>query len=308
MPDVLEVKNVYKKYGKKEVVTDMSFSVKSGEIMGFLGPNGAGKTTVIKMIMGLINITKGEIKVCSHDVKKDFEKAAENFGGIIEEPVVYSELSALDNLRIFSKLYGNVTEENIQEMIKKVKLKGREKELVKTYSLGMRQRIGIAQALIHRPKLLILDEPTNGLDPEGIIELRGILKEYAKEGVAVLVSSHLLSEMEMMCDRVCIIDKGKLIEIRDLKDINNNQIDLKSYIFDTSDNNKAVEIAKKYSTYAEIIDGKLEIKLSKEDLASLNKEIIDRGIRLYTVCEKTEKLEDIYLKATSKKVGDKKDE
>ena len=304
MADILEVKNVYKKYGKKEVINDMSFSVKEGEIMGFLGPNGAGKTTVIKMIMGLINITKGEIKVCGYDVKTQFEKAAENFGGIIEEPAVYSELSAKDNLKIFSKPYKNVTKKDIDEIIKTVKLDGREKEPVKNYSLGMKQRIGIAQALIHKPKLLILDEPTNGLDPQGIIELRNILKEYAKKGVSVLVSSHLLSEMEMMCDRVCIIDKGRLIEIKELNESNITKKN--TYIIDTSDNEKAFKILGNVTNDIKIKNNKIEAIVTKETLANLNKEIIKSEILLYTVEENKEKLEDIYLKATEKKVGGKR--
>ncbi|MGL5348877.1 MAG: ABC transporter ATP-binding protein, partial [Peptostreptococcaceae bacterium] len=200
MSTVLELRNVSKIMGKKTLVEDVSFTINRGEIFGFLGPNGAGKTTTIKMITGLYKISKGEIYIDGYSIKKDFEKALSGVGGIIENPEMYGNLTGMDNLKIYARMHGNVSEDRIDEVVKLVKLGNRINDKVSKYSLGMRQRLGVAQALLHRPKLLILDEPTNGLDPMGIKELRETLRELSnKEGLAVMVSSHLLSEMELMC-------------------------------------------------------------------------------------------------------------
>ena len=218
MKNILEIKNVSKKIGKKQILKDITLEVKQGEIFGFVGPNGAGKTTLIKTMLGLYKQDSGSITINGFNIKTEFEKAMENIGAIIENPEMYDYLSGKDNLKIY-KMIGNVSDEILEEIIKTVKLENRINNKVKTYSLGMRQRLGLAQALISNPKLLILDEPTNGLDPIGIKELRELLKKISKEkNISVFVSSHILSEIELMCDRIAIIDGGSLIEIKDLKD------------------------------------------------------------------------------------------
>lgn len=223
MNKVLELKNVSKIIGKKRLVDNISFEVYKGEIFGFIGPNGAGKTTTIKMITGLYKISKGEIYIDGIEVRKDFEKALQGVGGIIENPEMYGYMSGRDNLKIFARMHDNVSAERINEVIELVKLGKRIDDKVSQYSLGMRQRLGIAQALLHKPKLLILDEPTNGLDPMGIKELREMLRKLADETeIAVLVSSHLLSEMELMCDRFGIIDEGEFIGVKTKEEINKN--------------------------------------------------------------------------------------
>lgn len=220
MKAVLELKNVSKIIGKVALVENISFKVNKGEIFGFLGPNGAGKTTTIKMITGLYNITEGEIYIDGHNVRTDFEKALNSVGAIIENPEMYGYLSGRDNLRLYARMHGVINKKRIDEVVNLVKLGNRIDDKVSRYSLGMRQRLGVAQALLHSPSLLILDEPTNGLDPMGIKELREMLRELAqKEGLSVLVSSHLLSEMELMCDRFGIIDSGNMIGIKTLEDI-----------------------------------------------------------------------------------------
>ena len=300
---VLEIKNVTKKFGKKTVVDDLSFSVNEGEIMGFLGPNGAGKTTVIKMAMGLLKITEGSISVCGYDIKKDYEKAAQNFGGIIENPEMYPELKGKTNIEVFSQLYDNVDKKRIDEVIDIVGLKDRINDPIKKYSLGMRQRIGVAQAIIHNPKLLILDEPTNGLDPAGIKELRDMLKKLAKKGTAVLVSSHLLSEMELMCDRVCIIDKGKMVDIKDLSGKSNasekvNEEEAFEYVYDTDNVGKVVEILKQNEKEASVIEEMVHVQMTRDEVARINKELIKQDVNIYTVTKKSKSLEDMFMETT----------
>ena len=172
MSEILVLKNVSKIMDKRRLVDNVTFTIKEGEIFGFIGPNGAGKTTTIKMITGLYKIDEGEIYINGKNVAKDTEKALEGIGGIIENPEMYSYMSGRDNLYVFARMHGKLHKDRIEEVIKLVKLENRIDDKVKKYSLGMRQRLGIAQALIHNPKLIILDEPTNGLDPMGIIELR----------------------------------------------------------------------------------------------------------------------------------------
>lgn len=215
--ELLKIEGVTKKIKNKTIVDDISLMVHSGEIVGFLGPNGAGKTTTIKMIMGLFSITDGSISICGHDVKTDFEEAMKNVGAIVENPDLYKRLSGKQNLEYFAAFHGKEAYENIDSVVEMVKMKERINDKVKTYSLGMRQRVGLAQALLHMPSLLVLDEPTNGLDPIGIKEMRDMLKYLATESNAgVFISSHLLSEMELICDRIYIIDNGVIIAEKEI--------------------------------------------------------------------------------------------
>lgn len=213
MSDItLSVQHLRKKIGKREIIKDISFELKSGEVFGFLGPNGAGKTTTIRMLVGLIKPTSGSIQICGYDVKKDFSKAMERLGCIVENPELYPYLTGWENLEYFARMLTNVDDTRIQEIVDLIGLTNRIHDKVKTYSLGMRQRLGIGQALLSKPKVLILDEPTNGLDPSGIREMRQFIRYLAKEeGLSVLVSSHLLSEIQLLCDRVSIILDGKII-------------------------------------------------------------------------------------------------
>ncbi|MDQ0655507.1 ABC transporter ATP-binding protein [Paenibacillus sp. W2I17] len=210
---VLSVQNLKKRIGRKWIIKDVTFDVKPGEIFGFLGPNGAGKTTTIRMLVDLIKPTEGKIKVCGYDVNRDPERALKYVGSIVENPEVYTYLTGWENLEHFARMQPGVDNERIQEVVDIVRLDQRIHDKVRTYSLGMRQRLGIAQALLGRPRLLILDEPTNGLDPKGIKELRVFIKQLASEGMAVFVSSHLLSEIQLLCDRVAIISAGRVLAV-----------------------------------------------------------------------------------------------
>lgn len=210
---VLSVRDLNKRIGRKTIIHSISFDVREGEIFGFLGPNGAGKTTTIRMLVGLIKPTSGSVEICGFDVQKQPEEALKYVGSIVENPEMYPYLTGWENLMHFARMQEGIDEQRIREVTELVHLGGRIHEKVRTYSLGMRQRLGIAQALLARPKVLILDEPTNGLDPKGIKEMRAFIRELASAGLAVFVSSHLLSEIQLLCDRVAIIGGGRELAV-----------------------------------------------------------------------------------------------
>lgn len=304
---MLEIKNVSKSFGKQKVVDNVSFDVKEGEIVGFLGPNGAGKTTTIKMILGMISIDEGSITINGYDVKKDFEKAMTYIGGIVENPDMYNYMSAVDNLKLHAKLRGI----NYSEVYNALKMVGLEKSMnqkVSKYSLGMKQRAGLALSLLHSPKVLILDEPTNGLDPVGIKELRDILKKFAKENkTAILVSSHILSEMELMCDRVAVIDKGKIVKIESL--VSNDKGEENKVVqgvIKTSKLDLAVKVLKeKLNKDASIKDEKIYVKINKGEMSSVVKELVMNDIDIEYANENEHTLEDLFFDVTK---GEKEDE
>ena len=210
---ILNCQNLYKHFGKKEILKGISFEICSGDILGFIGPNGSGKTTTIKLILGLQSIDNGSVEINGFNVVKNFEKAIEKVGAIVENPDLYMYLSGYDNLKLVANLYKGIDSKRIDEVIKLVGLENRINDKVSKYSLGMRQRLGLAQAILHKPNLLILDEPTNGLDPEGIKDLRELLVKLATtEHMGILISSHNLAELESFCTKVCIIKNGVIIE------------------------------------------------------------------------------------------------
>ena len=208
---ILVCENLKKQVKRKVIIENISFSVDKGEIVGLIGPNGAGKTTIIKSILGLINLTEGKVTINGYDIKKNFVKAIEKIGAIVENPDAYMYLSGYDNLKITANNYKGITKSRIDEVAKIVGLENRIKDKVSTYSLGMRQRLGIAEAIINNPELLILDEPTNGLDVEGIIEIRNLIKKLSHQGIAIIISSHNLTEIDNLCNRIIAIKNGKMI-------------------------------------------------------------------------------------------------
>lgn len=267
-----------------------------GDILGFIGPNGAGKTTTIKLILGLQNITSGKVYINGYDIEENFKKAIENVGTIVESPDLYMYMSGYENLKLVANLYKNVDKKRIDEIVKLVGLENRIKDKVSKYSLGMRQRLGIAQALLHRPKLLILDEPTNGLDPEGIKEVKVLLKKLAEqENMAILISSHNLAELDTFCNKISIIKNGEIVETNDIdtfkKDIKNN-----CYILEVEDS----------SVIGSIVDYKMDILtetevrvyIEKEQVPLLIKELVLRNVKIYNVSEENLSLEDAFLKKT----------
>lgn len=216
---VLSVQGLNKKIGRKTIIHNVSFEVYAGEIFGFLGPNGSGKTTTIRMLVDLIKPTEGKILVCGEDISIHPERALANVGCIVENPEMYSFMTGWENLEQFARMQPGITVARIAEVVGIVGLEQRIRDKVKTYSLGMRQRLGIAQALLGSPKLLILDEPTNGLDPKGIKELREFIRMLSAGGMSLFISSHLLSEIQLMCDRVAIIAHGEVIAVGDVDEL-----------------------------------------------------------------------------------------
>lgn len=305
METLLQLKNVSKTIRGKKIIDGLSFDVRAGEVFGFLGPNGAGKTTTIRMIVGHMGISSGDIIVCGVNVKENFEKAARHIGAIVENPELYKFLTGYQNLQQYARMSKGVTKRKIDEVIELVGLKSRIHDKVRTYSLGMRQRLGLAQSLLHDPKLLILDEPTNGLDPAGIREIRDYLRRLTKEkGLAVIVSSHLLSEMEIMCDRIAIIQNGTL---RDIQHVHEPAADEKKrYILQADDRDALLRHASAFGerSIEQVKDG-IELSLLKEEVPELIKHLTDNGIRLYEAKAVTKSLEDRFLEITEEQEGTK---
>jgi ABC-2 type transport system ATP-binding protein len=216
---VLSVQGLKKRIGRKTIIRQVSFDVLAGEIFGFLGPNGSGKTTTIRMLVDLIKPTEGKIIVCGEDISLHPERALAHIGCIVENPEMYAFMTDWENLEHFARMQAGITSARIAEVVNIVGLDQRIHDKVKTYSLGMRQRLGIAQALLGSPKLLILDEPTNGLDPKGIKELREFIRKLADGGMSLFISSHLLSEIQLMCDRVAIIAHGEVIAVGEVDEL-----------------------------------------------------------------------------------------
>jgi ABC-2 type transport system ATP-binding protein len=216
---VLRTINLSKRYGQRLAVDNLNLEVYRGEIVGFLGPNGAGKTTTIRMALGLITPTSGSVEILGQDVATSKARILPRVGALIETPALYLYMSGRDNLRATAAVLGGVPKARIETVLNMVGLQARQRDRVRTYSLGMKQRLGVAMALLQDPDVLILDEPANGLDPAGIVEMRDLLHRLASEGKTVFVSSHLLSEVQQLCTRVAIVNLGKLITESSVEDL-----------------------------------------------------------------------------------------
>jgi ABC-2 type transport system ATP-binding protein len=294
---VLELINLGKKIRKKQIVRNINITLHSSEIFGFLGPNGAGKTTTIRMIVGLIKPTEGQVNICGHSVTRDFINAMSNVGCIIESPDLYRFMTGIENLFQFSAMDKRITGSRIEEVVELVGLRNRIRDKVGTYSLGMRQRLGIAQAILSKPKLLILDEPTSGLDPAGITEFRNLIKKLAyEEGMSVFISSHLLSEAQQMCDNVAIIKQGEVIRVAGVADIIGGEI----VEWELSDVAKAMQMMVdewkiNATQYKKNI---IRASIGRNSLENINKDLIMNGIDIKYCCSKEHTLEDLFLELT----------
>lgn len=294
---VLELKNVSKSFGKRKVIDNISLKVNSGEIFGFLGPNGSGKTTTIKMILRLIDSDEGEIKVNGFDNRKQFEQAMECIGAIVENPDMYKYMSGIDNLKLHARIR-NIDERRIYEVLEMVGLRDRAKDKVGKYSLGMKQRLGLALTLLHNPKVLILDEPTNGLDPAGIKQLRDILKKIShEENVAVFVSSHILTEMQQMCDRVAVLDNGKIVKIEQITNSEEEKIETTELRLKNKE--KAIKILKeKFEVDAKVEKNNLLVTIQTEKVPEVVKELAIEDVGVKAVIPREHNLEEIFFDAT----------
>ncbi|CAM3419112.1 ABC transporter ATP-binding protein [Marinicrinis lubricantis] len=292
----LSVRGLKKVIGKREIIQGIDFDLHRGEVFGFLGPNGAGKTTTIRMLVGLIKPTSGTIKVCGYDIRKQFPEAMKQLGCIVENPELYAYLSGWDNLQYFARMAKDIDDARITEVAEWVGLKDRIHDKVKSYSLGMRQRLGIAQALLGRPKVLILDEPTNGLDPSGIREMREFIRYLAeKEGLSVFVSSHLLSEIELLCDRVAIISKGKVIRVDTVQQLLSQQERLRWRLMPQE---MGTMLLRKMAEQVEV-DGNFVITPYREPEAGYwNQQLVEAGITVLEMNRKLPSLEDLFLELT----------
>ncbi|SHN31517.1 ABC transporter ATP-binding protein [Gracilibacillus kekensis] len=292
----MELQNVHKTIGKKEIIKGLNFSIRSGEVFGFLGPNGAGKTTTIRMMVGLMKITSGDIKINGISIKDDFKGAIQHVGAIVENPEMYPFMSGWKNLKHYARMIPGITDERIKEVIKLVGLEKAIHEKVGRYSLGMRQRIGIAQALLHNPSILILDEPTNGLDPAGIREIRQYIRNLAEqEKVSVIVSSHLLSEIELMCDRIGIIKNGELVTVEEVNEEQENDQHV-TVKLEVNDNAQAMTVLRD-QLGLEVSEQQsiLMLQIEKNDVPNLVKRMVEENIEVYEVALERSSLEDKFF-------------
>lgn len=297
---VMRLKEVTKRINRKTIIDKLSFEIPKGEIFGFLGPNGAGKTTTIRMMVGLMSITSGEILINGKSIRTHFEQAIREVGAIVENPEMYKFLTGYQNLVHYARMNEGITKQRIDEVVERVGLKNRIHEKVKTYSLGMRQRLGVAQALLHKPSLLILDEPTNGLDPAGIRELREYLRKLTvEEGISVLVSSHLLAEMQMMCDRVAIIQQGKLIDVRPIHEEHHSSEE-RPVQFEVDSAEEALLLIEKEKRWRgrAVNERLLELVIERDDIPQVTKLLSEEGVLIYGIRSVTKTLEEQFLEMT----------
>lgn len=295
---VVQFVNVSKVIGGKTLIDHLTLDIPAGKVFGFLGPNGAGKTTTIRMMVGLMSMTEGDILIEGQSIRTHFEEAIAKVGAIVENPEMYKYMTGRQNLMQYARMSPGVEPERIDEVIQFVGLTGRVHEKVSTYSLGMRQRLGVAQALLHRPKLLILDEPTNGLDPQGIRELRDYLRALTREqGTTVFVSSHLLAEMELMCDAIAVIDGGKLIDVRELHTTQEAEADLIAKITVVFELDQP-ELAVQLTSSGKVEGNTWTIEADRQEVAQLNTLFVQNGIAVYAIRPIKRSLEDQFLELT----------
>ena len=299
---ILKVQNVTKVFGNRVAVNNVSFELREGEIYGLLGPNGAGKTTTMKMICGLTKITKGDIFVCGYNIEKNKEKALQNIGAIIENPLMYTYMSGYDNLKYYASLHNGIEKKDIINFARVVGLEYRLKDKVSTYSLGMRQRLGICQALLHNPKLLILDEPLSGLDPAGVKEMRDFLRMLAtKQKIAILISSHMLGEMEQLCDSICIINNGKLVETKTLKQLKQGQESSKKIKVKVDSPNYAGKIIiNEFKHKVEVAGNSILVYANESEIPNITNKLIQYNISIFGIELIYKSLEEVFLDIINK--------
>ena len=297
--DIVQTQNLTKTYGDMNRVNKVDLHVEEGEIYGFLGPNGAGKTTTLKMLLGLIKPSQGTVKIFGESLSKNRPSILKRTGSLIESPSYYGHLTGLENMRVMQRLR-NVPDQNVDEALRIVRLENHKNKKVEQYSLGMKQRLGIAMALLAFPKLLILDEPTNGLDPAGIGEIRELIKSLpSRYGMTILLSSHLLSEIEQIATSVGIISEGNLLfqgRMSSLRAKSRTAISLKTF-----DNVTAERLLINQGFSPIQSGGRLEFhNLEDTDVAEINRLLVSRDILVTRIEERKKNLEDIFLELTGK--------
>lgn len=298
---IIEISNLTKKFGKLTAVNSLNLTVYKGDVFGFLGPNGAGKSTTIRLLLTLINPTAGSIKIFNKDLNKNRNDILRKVGAIVEKPDFYLYLTAFKNLEILGKMSGaDVSKKNIMQILELVGLNERYNSKVKTYSHGMKQRLGIAQALLHNPNLIILDEPTVGLDPHGIKEVRDLIIRLSKEKkITIFLSSHILKEIELVANRMVIINKGKTVIEGNVKDLLKNSEDMVMISFGGNADLKTILTNLGYDESSfSIKENNLSINLPEDKTPSLIKNLVMNNLDIYSV-ERKNSLEDYFLKITN---------
>lgn len=297
--NVLEVNDLKKFLGKREIIKGVSFSIKAGEIFGFLGANGAGKTTTIRMLVGLIKPDSGTIKICGHDLKNETSKALNEVGAVVENPELYLYLSGRENLMQIARIR-KISKEDVEDTIRLVGLEERINDKVKKYSLGMKQRLGLAASLLSKPKLLILDEPTNGLDPSGILDFREVVQKAARErDMAVFVSSHILSEVQNLCDKVAFINGGVIKAIEEInKDTHSMETDSDAVCLVSRDNKEVLVKEIKNLNYiraCKVSEKGIQIVLEANSTPKLLKDLVNKDFNIDEIYKERKGLEQRYM-------------
>lgn len=284
MNKVIEIKNLSKKIGKKQILTNISFDAYEGDVIGIVGNNGVGKTTLLKLMTGLYKIDEGEILYEGINLKKNYVKAISKVGSLIETPNMYNNLTGKQNLELFKKMFKGIDEETIKNIVEIIQVEKYLGSKFKTYSLGMKERLGIASSLINNPKILILDEPTNGLDPRGIKELRELLTSLKDK--VVIISSHMLSEIDNMCNKIIFLNEGKIVKIKD------NKSNKKRILFEVDNYSRAKLLIKDYCINEELI-------VYEEDniIAKINKILVNNNIKVYRIIEDND-IEKVFMNLT----------
>lgn len=301
--EIIQVKNLSKQFSKINAVNDISFTVHQGDIYGFLGQNGAGKSTTIRMLLTLIKPNSGSIKIFGKDLQHNKKEILKNIGALIEKPDVYKFLTAYQNLKIFAQLSGcKVSREMLMNQLEMVGLANRAHDVVKTFSQGMKQRLGIAIALVHNPDLVILDEPTNGLDPQGIADIRNLIKKLSTEfNKTVLISSHLLNEIEQVATKILIIDKGKKI----IEGTKQQLLDPEQTVveFETIDVDYVKSILKQSKWNSETIssfNNNISLSLPYQQIPNFHMFLVENNIVVFSLHQRNN-LEDYFIKVTKEK-------
>jgi ABC-type multidrug transport system ATPase subunit len=294
---VLRTRNLSKQYGQRLAVNNLSLEVQRGEIFGFLGPNGAGKTTTIRMALNLIAPTDGSVEILGQDIASHGARILPRVGALVEQPALYLYMSGLDNLKAVASVLGGVPAERMDFVLDLVGLKARAKDRVKTYSLGMKQRLGVAMALLQDPDLLVLDEPANGLDPAGIVEMRDLMRRLASEGKTIFISSHVLTEVQQICTRVAIINNGRLVTESTVEELTSGHGE-----FEVTVENAAEALAliqrQPWGTGARIEDGTLVTPSPNGRGRDLNQFLVSAGFVPDALGIHTLDLENVFLKLT----------
>lgn len=296
---ILELRNLTKNYGNKTVVDHVNLKVNKGDIFGFLGPNGAGKTTTIRMVLNLIKKDKGTVYIDGVDTANHFEHCIAKVGTIVESPKFYDYLTGYENLKQVANLHTTINDKKIHEVLRLVKMDNRAKDKVSTYSLGMKQRLGLARALLNDPVLIILDEPTNGLDPQGMKEIRELIEGLAIEkNITFLISTHLLHEVEQICNKVAILNNGKIITQGTVQTLLNKDSEMIKLVTDNFE--KTIQVLKRQLFIKSITknDDSLLVEIDKNSSYKITKLLIDQNIQLKYLIPSHQSLEEFFIEQT----------